>query len=678
MIILGNGNVGINSGAPTTKLDVVGTSGTTLKIVDGNQGNGKVLTSDANGVASWAAVGVGGGGTGQTSLTAGSILVGNGTSGITSLAAGASGNVIYGTSATSFNVGSPDTAGLVDKASAQTIAGAKTFSAGIVANGGITGPTTGYTISQAAAATAGITVATTANQPLTLDSGTGDVKFGSAAKGAAGLGTLKMNGGTSGTLTMLPNASTTSYTLTWPNAAATANGQVLSVTTAGVLSWTTPVTNPMTTLGDITYGGASGAITRLPGNTTAAKMFLGQTGTGAVSAAPAWTALSASDITSGTFNTARLGTGTASSSNYLRGDGTWAAAVPAPAGSDGQIQYNNGGAMGANANFVFDDTNTRLGIGTATPQLPLEVKGPTGIAVANFENKGGDHTYVQFSTGTASKQSTIIFQELGVNKWQMGKQTDQSFFLYDQAHTKSSMTIDTNGDMQLMPSGGKVAIGTTATPSANFQVVQSDNSTPLKGTNFTSALNDSTISISNTAAGGVSWFMDSTATASGYGGGKLIIGNGTAWGSQVNAIGIDSTGKMGIGTTGPAEKLEVNSGNLKVTTGQAYVAIQTPATGASLTIDANSGNSTVWDAGATANPTITINNMKAGGSYLVVVKGTGTGSVSFTCNNGAPGTNLPASYVPANGSRTAGTLNKTMYNIVSDGTNCLITWVSGF
>jgi hypothetical protein len=334
--------------------------------------------------------------------------------------------------------------------------------------------------------------------------------------------------------------------------------------------------------------------------------------------------------------------------------------------------------MGANANFVFDDTNTRLGIGTATPQLPLEVKGPTGIAVANFENKGGDHTYVQFSTGTASKQSTIIFQELGVNKWQMGKQTDQSFFLYDQAHTKSSMTIDTNGDMQLMPSGGKVAIGTTATPSANFQVVQSDNSTPLKGTNFTSALNDSTISISNTAAGGVSWFMDSTATASGYGGGKLIIGNGTAWGSQVNAIGIDSTGKMGIGTTGPAEKLEVNSGNLKVTTGQAYVAIQTPATGASLTIDANSGNSTVWDAGATANPTITINNMKAGGSYLVVVKGTGTGSVSFTCNNGAPGTNLPASYVPANGSRTAGTLNKTMYNIVSDGTNCLITWVSGF
>ncbi|RZA08958.1 MAG: hypothetical protein EOP11_03240, partial [Proteobacteria bacterium] len=47
------GNVGINSITPTNKLEVVGTSGTTLKIVDGNQGVGKVLTSDASGNASW-------------------------------------------------------------------------------------------------------------------------------------------------------------------------------------------------------------------------------------------------------------------------------------------------------------------------------------------------------------------------------------------------------------------------------------------------------------------------------------------------------------------------------------------------------------------------------------------------------------------------------------------------
>lgn len=46
--------------------------------------------------------------------------------------------------------------------------------------------------------------------------------------------------------------------------------------------------SPMTTSGDITYGGASGTGTRLAGNIVAQRMFLSQLGTGAVSAAPQW------------------------------------------------------------------------------------------------------------------------------------------------------------------------------------------------------------------------------------------------------------------------------------------------------------------------------------------------------------------------------------------------------
>jgi hypothetical protein len=53
---------------------------------------------------------------------------------------------------------------------------------------------------------------------------------------------------------------------------------------------------PMTTLGDVMYGGASGAVTRLAGNTAATNKFLSQTGTGTVSAAPVWAALLAGDI----------------------------------------------------------------------------------------------------------------------------------------------------------------------------------------------------------------------------------------------------------------------------------------------------------------------------------------------------------------------------------------------
>jgi hypothetical protein len=44
-----------------------------------------------------------------------------------------------------------------------------------------------------------------------------------------------------------------------------------------------------------------------------------------------------------------------------------------PAGSTGEIQFNNAGAFGADANLFWDDTNNRLGIGTNAPSTILHV-----------------------------------------------------------------------------------------------------------------------------------------------------------------------------------------------------------------------------------------------------------------------------------------------------------------
>lgn len=70
----------------------------------------------------------------------------------------------------------------------------------------------------------------------------------------------------------------------------------------------------LTTLGDLPYATASSTWARLAGNITTTKKFLRQTGSGAVSAAPAWDTLVAGDIpsldaakiTTGTFGTTQI------------------------------------------------------------------------------------------------------------------------------------------------------------------------------------------------------------------------------------------------------------------------------------------------------------------------------------------------------------------------------------
>lgn len=54
--------------------------------------------------------------------------------------------------------------------------------------------------------------------------------------------------------------------------------------------------NPMTTLGDLIYENGTPAAARLAGNATTTKQFLTQTGTGSVSAAPAWGGITQADL----------------------------------------------------------------------------------------------------------------------------------------------------------------------------------------------------------------------------------------------------------------------------------------------------------------------------------------------------------------------------------------------
>jgi hypothetical protein len=146
------------------------------------------------------------------------------------------------------------------------------------------------------------------------------------------------------------------------------NGKFL-YTSGSVLSWQPALQNPMTAIGDMIYGGVSGAVTVLTGNQSAVRQYLQQVGTGSASAAPTWGGIVSTDISgqaltktddtnvtltltgtpgnsvlnavgltlgwSGTLTAARGGTGTGGVTGIMLGNST--APVTGVAGIGGQL-----------------------------------------------------------------------------------------------------------------------------------------------------------------------------------------------------------------------------------------------------------------------------------------------------------------------------------------------------
>lgn len=89
--------------------------------------------------------------------------------------------------------------------------------------------------------------------------------------------------------------SSQNLTLGWTGQLSIANGGTGQATALAAFN----ALSPMTTLGDVLYGGSAGTATRLAGNTTTTRKFLNGTGDGVNAAAPNWGVLTVGDIPSG-------------------------------------------------------------------------------------------------------------------------------------------------------------------------------------------------------------------------------------------------------------------------------------------------------------------------------------------------------------------------------------------
>jgi len=100
------------------------------------------------------------------------------------------------------------------------------------------------------------------------------------------------------------------------------------------------------------------------------------------------TALTAGNI-NGVIPVANLGTGSASSSVFLRGDGAWTSVTTGAAGSDHYVQYNNAGAMAGNSAFIFNDSTDAVTI-AGTSASSLDIGGGLNAGTGNVALIGTD------------------------------------------------------------------------------------------------------------------------------------------------------------------------------------------------------------------------------------------------------------------------------------------------
>src|SRR5882672_3203305 len=119
-------------------------------------------------------------------------------------------------------------------------------------------------------------------------------------------------------------------------------------------------------------------------------------------------------------------------------------------------------ALGVTA--VPAQTNTfpssgNAGIGTTSPGYKLEVHAASADQ-ALFQSTDGNRAEVMIDNATGGQQSAICLLDAGAGKWSFGKQSDNTFFLYDIVGARTPLYIAPSGSLTLQASGGNVGIGT--------------------------------------------------------------------------------------------------------------------------------------------------------------------------------------------------------------------------
>ena len=361
-----------------------------------------------------------------------------------------------------------------------------------------------------------------ANGNITLTpNGSGQVKVGTdqvVTLIASQTLTNKSISGSANTLSNIANASLTNSTIS-----GVALGSNLNALT---------ISSPLT---GTSYNGSSAVSIGIPVATTSANGYLSSAdwttfnnkGSGSVTSVaatvPSFLSISGSPITtSGTLAITYSGTALP-----VANGGTGLTTLTA-----GYIPYGAGtSAFGSSANLFWDSANSYLGIGTASPSAKLE-------SISTTSGVGGWYIAAQLS---AANYPALRFAATSPNKYSsIGNNGDGSLYFMVNG---SSSVIGT--EAAVITSAGNVGIG-TASPSANLSVSGSSNTgIRIKGGSSALSYIDFDEADSGTPNGSIAYVHSTN---------YMTFGTG---GSNTERMRIDSSGNVGIGTTTMNGRLNV-------------------------------------------------------------------------------------------------------------------------
>ena len=313
------------------------------------------------------------------------------------------------------------------------------------------------------------------------------------------------------------------------------------------------------------------------------------------------TALNASNLASGTVPTARLGSGTASSSTFLRGDSTFQT-VNTDLVSDTSPQL--GGDLDTNSHNILLDDDHYVKFGDSSDLTIRHTGGANAIDAAagqylyiNSDNlrlntKTGSEKYI---TGTVNgavelyhdnsktfETTTLgatVTRDLTLNhasgdtalRWAVGG--TNRFSLYESSNTLRFYDNTNSAERLRIKSGGTVAIPAQGSSNANprllFESAVDSNDfsfSQYEDGNGTYTLIGQNLQLTS---GGNTAILDSGHRTSGImfdgrnNGAMMFLTGGTN--AQSEKLRITSTGDVGIGKASPVAKLEVDTGHYVVT-----------------------------------------------------------------------------------------------------------------